>query len=153
MIDKKIQEYNGDELVKEYKGECFYVVEGENDNHDDDKNCFHHPDHKTKYLEWMKHYWRPSMAALYFFIVLLDFGIRPIVNVTLAKEFSLGPTVEAVKDLEPIVQIEAIKIASRQEVWPMITTPDIHYTFLVILGIAAWTRGKEKEALAGNGGL
>lgn len=142
MIDRIIKEYKDGKISKEYHGDSFNVIDG--DYLYSDEQCKQQEKHKHKLFEWMRHYWRPIMAMLYGLILFIDFVIRPIVNITYANNFSLAHTVQSVKELDPAVQIQAIDIASRNELWPQITSQEVHYVFLVLLGITAWTRGMEK---------
>lgn len=150
MIDRLIKEFKDGVLIKEYHGDEFSVdapTAGIGCDRYGQNN-----EHKTKVLEWMRNYWRPAIAVLYATILFLDFIVRPIVNITYAEEFDLVQTVEAVKELDPMVQVQAIEIASRNELWPQITNQELHYVFLVLLGITAWTRGQEKIASNKNNG-
>jgi len=59
-------------------------------------------------------YWRPAMAGLYMLLMVLDYGVRPMVNQYYANKFDLSVTVEAIAPLEPTVQVKALDIASRR---------------------------------------
>ncbi len=96
-------------------------------------------------------YWRPAVAALYLMLCLLDYGVRPLVNQYYAKQFDLSATVEAIKPLEPSVQVKALEIAARNEIWPPILNDMVHLAFGAILSAAATTRGMEKIQRAKNG--
>lgn len=89
-------------------------------------------------------YWRPAMAGLYMLLMILDYGVRPIVNQYYAKDFDLSVTVEAIAPLNPSVQVKALDIASRNELWPPILNEFTHLAFGAILTAAATTRGFEK---------
>lgn len=93
---------------------------------------------------FVQKYWRPGMAGLYMLLMLLDYGIRPVINQYYANEFDLSITVEAIKPLEPAVQIKALEIAARNEIWPPILNQFVHLAFGAILTAAATTRGLEK---------
>jgi len=145
MAEHLIKEYKDGVLIKEYHGDEFSVdntfITGKDHGRHGQSD-----EHKTKVLEWMRNYWRPGIAVLYAMILFLDFMVRPVVNIIYAKSFDLAQTVESVKKLDPMVQVQAIEIASRNELWPQITSQELHYVFLVLLGITAWTRGQEKIA-------
>ncbi len=100
---------------------------------------------------FVQKYWRPAMAILYLFLCLLDYGIRPVVNQYYAKQFDLAITVQAIKPLESAVQIKALEIAARNEIWPPILNEFVHLAFGAILTAAATTRGLEKMKRNGQG--
>jgi len=89
-------------------------------------------------------YWRPGMAGLYMLLMVLDYGVRPLVNQWHANEFDLSATVVAISPLDPQVQVKALDIASRNEIWPPILNEFVHLAFGAILTAAATTRGMEK---------
>ena len=146
MTDRQIKEYKSGKLVKEYPGDL-YAVEKINDHTD---RHGQHASHKTKYFEWTRNYWRPTMAVLYGIILFIDFVARPIFNTVYAEKFSLAKTVHAIKELDTTVQIQAMDIASRNELIPQITTQEVHWVFMVLLGVSAWTRGMEKANAPGQ---
>ena len=81
---------------------------------------------------WMKSYWRPAAGWIYLAICFMDFIGFPLL-VILAPAFGtmLGMSI----DYEP---------------WTSITLTEgglIHLSFGAILGVTAWTRGKEKLAI------
>jgi len=84
--------------------------------------------------DWMQTKWRPMMAIVYMAINICDFILFPV--------------------LWAIIQIwetEAANDAFRQ--WIPLTLQGggfIHMAFGAILGISAWTRGKEKVAVIEN---
>ena len=86
--------------------------------------------------DWMQTKWRPMMAIVYMAINICDFMLFPV--------------------LWSIIQLwetEAANDAFRQ--WVPLTLQGggfIHMAFGAILGISAWTRGKEKVAAIENGG-
>lgn len=92
---------------------------------------------------WYQRAWRPSMAAIYMMLCILDYGIRPIVNYYQTKIYSLSETVSIIQDLEPTVQIQILN-QSRQEAVPPILSEFVHLAFGAILGVAAFSRGMEK---------
>lgn len=94
--------------------------------------------------------WRPAIAVLYLTLLLLDYGIRPVVNQFMADDFDLAATVEVVKDLESSTQIRVIDIAAKHEKWPPILNEFVHLAFGTILTAAAATRGMEKTTRIKN---
>ena len=97
-------------------------------------------------------YWRPAMAGLYMLLMILDYGVRPVVNQYYANKFDLADSVAAIIELDPSVQVKALDIASRNEVWPPILNEFVHLAFGAILTAAATTRGFEKiQRLKKNG--
>lgn len=78
---------------------------------------------------WIKSYWRPAMGWLYMLICFVDFVLFPALTMILPavlKNFGVNADYEA---------------------WSSITLSNgglIHLAFGAILGVAAWTRGKEK---------
>ena len=100
---------------------------------------------------FLQKYWRPSMAILYLFLCLLDYGVRPVVNQYYANKFDLSATVEAIQPLDPAVQVKALEIAARNEIWPPILNEFVHLAFGAILTAAATTRGLEKMKRNGQG--
>jgi hypothetical protein len=85
--------------------------------------------------DWMQTRWRPMMAVVYTAINICDFILFPV--------------------LWAVIQLwetEAANDAFRQ--WVPLTLQGggfIHMAFGAILGISAWTRGKEKVAAIENG--
>ena len=77
-------------------------------------------------MNFLRDYWRPMMAVQYFIICLFDFMAAPI-----------GLTVyAAVRDIEYIA-------------WHPLTLEGgglYHLSMGAILGVSAWSRGKEKIA-------
>jgi hypothetical protein len=67
---------------------------------------------------WIKQYWRPAVAWQYFAVCLFDFIVFP-----------------------------AVSLALRNEPWDPLTLKEsgfYHLAMAAIIGVAAWTRGKEK---------
>ncbi len=89
-------------------------------------------------------YWRPAMAGLYMLLMILDYGVRPVVNQYYANKFDLATSVAAISELDPSVQVKALDIASRNEIWPPILNEFVHLAFGAILTASAATRGMEK---------
>lgn len=75
---------------------------------------------------WLQRYWRPMMAVVYMAIILFDFIIFPI--------------------FWSIVQVyDSTGVVSLQ--WSPLTLLSggvFHAAMGAVLGVAAWTRGKEK---------
>lgn len=73
---------------------------------------------------WWKAYWRPTMAWLYMAICLCDFILFPIATMIIL----------------PSLKIDYVA-------WKPITLDNggiVHFAFGAILGVAAWSRGREK---------
>lgn len=88
-------------------------------------------DHSLRIQEekWVKSYWRPAMAWLYMLICFTDFVLFP-----------------AMALIMPAVIAEAGATAEYTR-WESLTLTNggiMHVAFGAILGIAAWSRGKEK---------
>lgn len=79
---------------------------------------------------WFKSYWRPAAGWVYLAICAMDFIIFPIMNMML-----------------PIVA-KAFSVAIAYAPWNPITLANgglIHLAFAAILGVAAFTRGTERQ--------
>lgn len=84
---------------------------------------------------WMKSYWRPAAGWIYLAICVMDFIVFPLL-VILAPIFGTMFGVDVT-----------------YQPWTSITLTEgglIHLSFGAILGVAAWTRGREKMAIRGN---
>lgn len=83
--------------------------------------------------DWMTTKWRPMMAVTYMATIWFDFVIGPIIF-NILQYWNLGQAVTS---------------------WTPLTLQGgglYHISMGAILGIAAWTRGKEKIATIENGG-
>lgn len=81
---------------------------------------------------WVKAYWRPAMGWLYMLMCAMDFIIFPFLT--------MGMPV--------ILKTFGLQVMQYQQ-WNSLTLQNgglIHLAFGAILGIAAWSRGKEKSA-------
>lgn len=75
--------------------------------------------------EWMRNYWRPMMAVLYLVVCVFDFVLFPI--------------------FWSIIQVSYGGVVTLQ--WEPLTLKGgglFHVAMGSVLGVAAWTRGKEK---------
>jgi hypothetical protein len=87
--------------------------------------------HQIKIQEehWIKSYWRPAMGWLYMLICFVDFVVFPALTMFLpAMLKGFGVTID-------------------YSAWESLTLTNgglIHIAFGAILGVAAWSRGKEK---------
>jgi hypothetical protein len=75
---------------------------------------------------WIKSFWRPAMAWLYMIICFVDFVLFPAIVMFL-----------------PVITNNAIQYTP----WVSLTLSNgglIHMAFGAILGVAAWSRGREK---------
>lgn len=76
---------------------------------------------------WMKSFWRPMMAYLYMIICFMDFVGFPLISM-----------------VSPII-LKGFGIQSTYIPWVPLSLTNgglVHMTFLGVLGISAWTRGK-----------
>lgn len=84
---------------------------------------------------WMKSYWRPAAGWIYLAICVMDFIVFPLLII-------LAPIVGTMFGVDVTYQP-----------WTSITLTEgglIHLSFGAILGVAAWTRGREKMAIRDN---
>lgn len=75
---------------------------------------------------WIKSFWRPAMAWLYMIICFVDFVLFPAIVMFL-----------------PVMTNNAVQYTP----WVSLTLSNgglIHMAFGAILGVAAWSRGREK---------
>lgn len=100
--------------------------------------------------QWYRKIWRPMTAFIYLIIVLFDFMLMPIyMNI-------IRPTGQEIADLgqnsdNPIAYFNTIQ---NYYTWQPLTLQQnglLHLSFGGILGVTAWTRGREKEARTRNG--
>lgn len=84
------------------------------------------------------------MAILYMLMCCYDFIIRPTINYYEKRRYDLSEIVLIVKDLDVQSQIALINLATDKEVFPPIINEVAHVVFGGIIGIAAWSRGREK---------
>jgi len=78
---------------------------------------------------WVKSYWRPAMGWLYMIICLVDFVIFPLFSMFTPVIYKMNG-------------VNGVYIP-----WQSLTLSNgglIHLSFGAILGVAAWSRGKEK---------
>lgn len=97
-----------------------------------------------------KQAWRPAAAYIYLTICLADFVFFPAYYMWANSQVSDSQVVnEALKFKDSASQVEVLKTLRHDQVWVPITTAGagmVHLAFGSILGVAAWTRGKEKIA-------
>jgi len=80
---------------------------------------------KTNKSEWMRRYWRPTMAIVYMLVILFDFIFAPV--------------------LWSVIQTIGMGIVSQQ--WVPLTLGSgglFHIAMGAVLGVSAYTRGQEK---------
>lgn len=99
--------------------------------------------------KWYQRMWRPSMAAIYMLLCVLDYGVRPMINYYQATEVDVIEIVQEIEDLQPSVQMQIIE-QTRQEYIPPILTEFVHLAFGAILGVAAFSRGSQKGFAQGS---
>lgn len=110
---------------------------------------------RLKEQTW-KQAWRPAAAYIYLVICIMDFIVFPgYYTIANSRASNTATVEESLKFKDSSAQIEALKTLRREQVWTPITTSGagmIHLAFGSILGVAAWTRGKEKIALVQQNG-
>lgn len=102
----------------------------------------------------IKKYWRPVAAYVYLAICLFDFVAGPV----FMEMRNSRVNVEAFAQIQQIedkeVQLAALaKLDLGRSTWQPLTLLGgglFHLSFGGILGIAAWTRGQEKQAALGK---
>lgn len=92
--------------------------------------------------------WRPIAAYIYLLICLCDFMIMPIYYEYANNRVRAQQYVElALKFEGPVAQLESLKTLKETREWDPVTLKSnglFHMAFGAILGVSAWTRGKEK---------
>lgn len=104
------------------------------------------PDSKVEYIT--KTYWRPVMAWIYMAICIFDFILMPLY--TLRKTVSPEQAVEIALKMPEKDRAMVLQIYSKSFSYNPMTLGEggfIHIAFGAILGVAAWTRGREKEEI------
>lgn len=99
-----------------------------------------------RWFDWIAN-WRHVAAYVYMFICLFDFVIMPLITVALNTRLTDAALVALVRTMHPTAQVEALKILHASYSWDPITLKEagmFHISFGAILGVAAFTRGKEK---------
>jgi len=97
---------------------------------------------------WMKTYWRPAMAWVYMAICIFDFLIMP--SWTAKSNLKPSDAIDLTLRMPEKDRAIVLQVLSKESVWSPITLREggfIHLAFAGILGVAAWTRGKEKEKI------
>ena len=97
---------------------------------------------------WMKACWRPAMAYTYMFICIFDFFIMP----SWIERTMIRPeqAIELARKMPEKDQVMALQILSKEASWNPLTLREngfFHITMMAVLGVAAWTRGREKEEI------
>lgn len=100
---------------------------------------------------WYQRVWRPLAAMVYLFICVIDFVIFP--TIVEHKQVHNNNYVLSQIQLfeEPAVQVALVNKLQLTNRWEPITLQGaglFHLSFGAILGVAAWSRGKEKEKLS-----
>lgn len=97
---------------------------------------------------WFVTWWRPMAAYVYLVICICDFIIMPVYYEYANHKMKMVQQVEmALRFPEGVQQVEALRIIKETRVWEPITLQSsglLHMAFGAILGVAAWSRGKEK---------
>ena len=98
---------------------------------------------------WYQRMWRPGMAAIYMFLCILDYGVRPMINYYQSTNYDLPMVVRTIENLEPSAQIEVLRLSSQKPIDPILTE-FVHLAFGAILGVAAFSRGSSKGFAEGS---
>jgi len=102
------------------------------------------------YVEkWYQRAWRPMMAMLYMLLNFFDYVVRPIINYIYVKNVDIVTVLLQLKDLDTVVQIKIIESLGNSVI-PPIMPEYLHIAFAAILGVAAYTRGMEKNFIQGS---
>jgi len=101
---------------------------------------------KSKKLDIIRNYWRPSVAFIYLFLNLIDYAVRPILNYILEANLDISSIAASIKNLDPVVQVKAMELLTSTHLMAPILPEFFHVAFGAILGAAAFTRGQEKIA-------
>jgi hypothetical protein len=99
-----------------------------------------------KYVEkWYQRAWRPSMAFVYMTLCIIDYGVRPFINfLEKNRNNDLTKIVREIKDInDTMVQIKLIEYESEEKFKPILNE-FVHLAFGAILGVSAFSRGREK---------
>lgn len=92
--------------------------------------------------------WRSFAAYVYLLICLTDFIFMPVYYEYTNKLLDDVKIVElATRIKDPALQVEALKVLHDRRIWKPLTLSEsglLHVAFGAILGVSAWTRGKEK---------
>ena len=91
------------------------------------------------------------MAFTYMAICLFDFLIMPVY--TAKTNLKPEQAIALAMKMPEKDQATVLTVLSKESVWSPITLKEggfIHLAFAGILGVAAWTRGREKEQLLIN---
>jgi len=99
------------------------------------------------YERFYQRIWRPAIAFLYIAMNTVDYIIRPAINYYHMSRIDLTEVVLKIKDLDSVIQLKIVEIMSNGGVIPPILSEFVHLSFGAILGVAAYTRYREKEKL------
>lgn len=101
-----------------------------------------------------KEWWRPAAAFVYLALCIMDFGIMPLLYEALNHSITNQAVVAlALQFKDATAQIEALRMLRQAHVWVPLTLQGsgmFHIAFGAILGVSAWTKGKERMLMAGN---
>lgn len=106
---------------------------------------------------WYKRSWRPAAAIIYLVVCVFDFLIMPSIIEHYNQKIDIPALIEVTKDIkDPTTKAQVITkmIDHQTRKWRPVTLGEagtFHIAFGAILGAAAWTRGREKEARIKNG--
>lgn len=98
---------------------------------------------------WMAKNWRPLAAIVYLLICITDFLAMPVFYEYTNNKYTPDNIVELSLKFQGPSQIESLKILHNERSWQPITLSQnamFHIAFGAILGVAAWSRGQDKQA-------
>lgn len=109
--------------------------------------------HITRHFDfgesWITKNWRPLAAIVYLLICLTDFVAMPVYYEWANNRYTADNLVELSLKFAPIGQIESLRILRNERAWQPITLAQngmLHIAFGAIIGVAAWSRGQDKQA-------
>lgn len=97
--------------------------------------------------KWFVKYWRPAAAWVYLTICVFDFMIMPAYYVR--SQSNWDHIWEMSMKLRPEDQLQAVVQLTKRTNWDPITLQEgsfFHIAFGAIVGVSAWSRGREKLA-------
>lgn len=104
---------------------------------------------------WYKKAWRPMAAFMYLLIVLFDFLIMPTYYSMVASSYDISEVINQVMILEgETLRTMAFSRLTEDRRWESLTLQGngfFHIAMGAIIGVAAYTRGSEKQTFAQQG--
>jgi hypothetical protein len=103
---------------------------------------------------WLERNWHPLCGIIYLVICFSDFVAMPVFYEWSNYQLTAEKTVElAIKFADSGSQIQALTILRQERAWVPITLAQnglFHLAFGAILGVGAWTRGRQQGTDALN---